>query len=275
METPVGRSKGTHGVMETASGNFEIERDGRLLTLTFTREERLNALDAQTFHDLLAVLAEIDADPDIGAVIMTGRGRAFVAGADITGYVDRTVLEYVEFQRLGRLVYDRIERLRQPVIAAVNGFALGGGFELVLVADLVVAGENAKLGLPEAKLGLLPGGGGTQRLPRLVGRNKAKELLMTADFISAAEARELGLVNRVVPADELMDAARALAERVLKRAPLAVAMAKQLVNDGLDASLATAITQEMGMTATLYATEDAREGIAAFVEKRPARFAGR
>ena len=119
------------------------------------------------------------------SLILTGRGRAFVAGADITGYVDRTVLEYVDFQRLGRLVYDRIERLRQPVIAAVNGYALGGGFELVLVADLVVAAENATFGLPEAKLGLLPGGGGTQRLPRLVGRNKAKELLMTADFITA------------------------------------------------------------------------------------------
>ena len=257
-----------------ASENFTLERDGRKAILTFIREERLNALDAQTFRDLLAALDAIEADPEIALVILTGRGRAFVAGADITGYVDRTVLEYVEFQRLGRLVYDRIERLRQPVIAAVNGYALGGGFELALAADLVVAADTATFGMPEAKLGLLPGGGGTQRLPRLVGRNKAKELLMTADFLTAAEARELGIVNSVVPTGELMTATHALADRILQRAPLAVAMAKQLVNDGANASLATAITQEMGMTATLYATADAREGIAAFVEKRPPRFTG-
>jgi enoyl-CoA hydratase/carnithine racemase len=254
--------------------NFTLERDGRKAILTFTREDRLNALDAQTFRDLLATLDVIEADREIGILILTARGRAFVAGADITGYVDRTVLDYVEFQRLGRLVYDRLERLRQPVIAAVNGYALGGGFELVLVADLVVAAENATFGLPEAKLGLLPGGGGTQRLPRLVGRNKAKELLMTADFLTAAKAKDLGIVNRVVPSEELMPATHALAERILQRAPLAVEMAKQLVNDGLQASLPTAITQEMGMTATLYATDDAQEGIAAFIAKRPPRFTG-
>ena len=260
--------------MEASSKNFVLERDGRKAILSFTREDRLNALDAQTFHDLLATLDTIEADHEIGVLILTGRGRAFVAGADINGYIDRTVLEYVDFQRLGRLVYDRLERLRQPVIAAVNGYALGGGFELVLVADLVVAADTATFGLPEAKLGLLPGGGGTQRLPRLVGRNKAKELLMTADFITAMEARELGIVNRVVPAEELLPAAHALADRILQRAPLAVEMAKQLVNDGLQASLATAITQEMGMTATLYATTDAREGITAFIEKRSPRFTG-
>ena len=260
--------------MEASSENFVLERDGRKAILSFTREDRLNALDVQTFQDLLATLDTIEGDHEIGVLILTGRGRAFVAGADINGYIGRTVLEYVDFQRLGRLVYDRLERLRQPVIAAVNGYALGGGFELVLVADLVVAAETATFGLPEAKLGLLPGGGGTQRLPRLVGRNKAKELLMTADFITAMEARELGIVNRVVPAEELMPAAHALADRILQRAPLAVEMAKQLVNDGLQASLATAITQEMGMTATLYATTDAREGITAFIEKRSPRFTG-
>jgi enoyl-CoA hydratase len=263
--------------METVSNgeNFTLEREGRKAILTFTREERLNALDAQTFRDLLATLEAIEDDPEIAIVIITGRGKAFVAGADINGYVDRTVLDYVNFQRLGRLVYDRIEQLRQAVIAAVNGYALGGGFELVLVADLVVAAESATFGLPEAKLGLLPGGGGTQRLPRLVGRNKAKELLMTADFITATEAKALGIVNRVVPDDELMPAAHALADRILKRAPLAVAMAKQLVNDGLQASLPAAITQEMGMTATLYDSADAKEGIAAFIEKRHPVFTGR
>lgn len=263
--------------METLSStaNFTVERDGRKAILTFTREDRLNALDAQTFRDLDATLDAIEADRQISVLIVTGRGRAFVAGADINGYVDRTVLDFVEFQRLGRRVYDRIESLRQPVIAAVNGYALGGGFELVLVADLVVAAETATFGLPEAKLGLLPGGGGTQRLPRLIGRNKAKELIMTADFITANEAKALGIVNRVVPPEELMPAAHALADRILKRAPLAVEMAKQLVNDGLQASLPAAITQEMGMTATLYDTADAQEGIAAFIEKRPPEFVGR
>src|SRR5918997_621108 len=152
-----------------ASTNFTLEQDGRKAILTFTREDRLNALDAQTFQDLLVTLDAIEADRQIGVLILTGRGRAFVAGADINGYIGRTVLEYVDFQRLGRLVYDRLERLRQPVIAAVNGYALGGGFELVLVADLVVAADTATFGLPEAKLGLLPGGGGTRSRHRQPG----------------------------------------------------------------------------------------------------------
>lgn len=259
----------------TPYANFELAIDGPKALLTFTREERLNALDADTFASLREALARLHADRSVRIVIMTGRGRAFVAGADITGYVDRTVDEYVAFQRLGRSVYDGMTRLRQPIIAAVNGFALGGGFELVLAADLVVAAEHATFGLPEVKLGLLPGGGGTQRLPRLIGANRAKELLMTANFLTAEQARELGIVNRVVPAERLLDEAHALADRILTRAPLAVEMAKQLVADGLDAPLATAITMETGMTATLYDTEDAREGISAFIEKRPAAFTGR
>jgi enoyl-CoA hydratase len=255
--------------------NFEIERANRKAVLTFTREDRLNALDSQTFRDLIAALDELDVDESVEIVMLTGRGRAFVAGADINEYIGITVTDYVNFQRLGRRMYDRLEGFRKPTIAAVNGFALGGGFELVLACDLVVAAEHAKMGLPESKLGLLPGGGGTQRLTRLVGRNKAKELLMTGDFITGAEAERLGFVNRVVPAEQVMEAAHQLADRILERAPLAVQMAKQLVNDGLDASLATAITQEMGMTATLYASDDAREGIGAFIEKRTPSFSGR
>jgi enoyl-CoA hydratase len=255
--------------------NFEIERANRKAVLTFTREDRLNALDSQTFRDLIAALDELDVDDAVEIVMLTGRGRAFVAGADINEYIGITVIDYVNFQRLGRRMYDRLEGFRKPTIAAVNGFALGGGFELVLACDLVVAAEHAKMGLPESKLGLLPGGGGTQRLTRLVGRNKAKELLMTGDFITGAEAERLGFVNRVVPAEQVMEAAHQLADRILERAPLAVQMAKQLVNDGLDASLATAITQEMGMTATLYASDDAREGIGAFIEKRAPSFSGR
>lgn len=261
--------------MPESYANFVIDRDGRVATLTFTREDRLNALDGQTFRDLIAAADELEADDGVGVIVLTGRGKAFIAGADINEYIDIGVGGYVAFQRLGRRMYDRWERLAKPVIAAVNGFALGGGFELVLIADIVIASERAKLGLPECKLGLLPGGGGTQRLTRLVGRNRAKELLMTGDFLSAAEAERFGIVNHVVPAESLMEKVREIADRINERAPLAVRMAKELVNDGQNASLPTAITQEMGMTATLYATGDAREGIAAFLEKRAPVFGGR
>ncbi len=261
--------------MAPLSDRLTIEQHDGIATLTFTREERLNALDQQTFRDLTAAASTLEADPDVKVVVLTGKGRGFVAGADINEYIDITLTDYVNFQRLGRRAYDRWERLPKPVIAAVNGYALGGGFELVLIADIVVASERAKFGLPECKLGLLPGGGGTQRLTRLVGRNKAKELMMTGDFIDAAEAHRLGVVNKVVPPEELLPATYALAKTIAERAPLAVQMVKQLVNDGLDASLPTAITQEMGMTATLYGTEDAREGIAAFLEKRSPVFRGR
>ncbi len=273
MHIHLSRKRGV-SVNVSAYPNFVVDIADGIATLTFTRDERMNALDSQTFRDLDSALTEIEQIDDVRIVILTGKGKAFVAGADINEYIDIRVLDYVEFQRLGRSVYDRIESYRKPVLAAVNGYALGGGFELVLVCDIVIAAESALLGLPEAKLGLLPGGGGTQRLPRLVGRNKAKELLMTAEFLSAEDARSLGIVNRVVPDDDLMAETRSLAAKILRRAPLAVQMAKQLVNDGLQSSLPTAISMETGLTATLYDTRDAREGIAAFLEKRQPRFTG-
>jgi enoyl-CoA hydratase len=255
--------------------NFEITRDGSIAILTFVREERLNALDHRTMQELIDAFDELGRDESVSVIVMTGLGKAFVAGADINGYLDIELLDYVNFQRLGRRMYDAVETCPKPVIAAVNGWALGGGFELVLVADIVIASERAKLGLPECKLGLLPGGGGTQRLPRLVGRNKAKELLMTGEPITAIEGGRLGIVNKVVPPEELMDAALAMARTIAERAPQAVRMAKQLVNDGIEAPLDTAITMETGMTATLLDTQDAREGIGAFFEKRAPVFMGR
>ena len=255
--------------------NLEIVREGSIAILTFVREERLNALDHRTMHELIQVFDELGRDDSVSVIVMTGRGKAFVAGADINGYLDIELLDYVNFQRLGRQMYASVEQNPKPVIAAVNGWALGGGFELVLVADIVIASERARLGLPECKIGLLPGGGGTQRLPRLVGRNKAKELLMTGEPISATEAERLGIVNKVVPPEELMDAALAMARTIVERAPQAVRMAKQLVNDGIEAPLDTAITMETGMTATLYKTRDAQEGIQAFLEKRAPVFTGR
>lgn len=263
------------GSQETPAVNFEITRDGPIAILTFVREERLNALDHRTMHELADTFDALGRDDSVSVIVMTGRGKAFVAGADINGYLDIELLDYVNFQRLGRRMYEAVERCTKPVIAAVNGWALGGGFELVLVADIVIASERAKLGLPECKLGLLPGGGGTQRLPRLVGRNKAKELLMTGEPVTAAEAERLGIVNKVVPPDELMETALAMARTIADRAPQAMRMAKQLVNDGIDAPLDTAITMETGMTATLFDTHDAREGIRAFFEKRAPVFTGR
>lgn len=255
--------------------NFEVTREGPIAILTFVREERLNALDHRTMQELIDAFDELGRDDSVLVIVVTGRGKAFVAGADINGYLNIELLDYVDFQRLGRRMYASVEQNPKPVIAAVNGWALGGGFELVLVADIVIASERAKLGLPESKLGLLPGGGGTQRLPRLVGRNKAKELLMTGEPITAAEAERLGIVNKVVPPEELMETALAMARTVAERAPQAVRMAKQLVNDGVEAPLETAITMETGMTATLYETHDAQEGIKAFFEKRSPVFTGR
>jgi enoyl-CoA hydratase/carnithine racemase len=255
--------------------NFELTHDGPIAVLTFVREERLNALDHRTMQELIDTFDELGRDDSVSVIVLTGRGKAFVAGADINGYLDIELLDYVDFQRLGRRMYASVEQNPKPVIAAVNGWALGGGFELVLAADIVIASERAKLGLPECKLGLLPGGGGTQRLPRLVGRNKAKELLMTGEPITAADAERYGIVNKVVPPDELMETALAMAHTIAERAPHAVRMAKQLVNDGIEAPLETAITMETGMTATLYETHDAQEGIKAFFEKRSPIFTGR
>ena len=246
-----------------------------IFTVTLNRPDKMNALNRDVMADLNAVLEEIESNAEIRATILTGAGqKAFVAGADISEFVGLTDAEGKALAKTGQDIFSRIENCTKPVVAAVNGFALGGGFELVLVADIVVAVESARFGLPEVKLGLLPGGGGTQRLSRLVGRNKAKELIMTGKFFDANEARSLGIVNQVVADNELLPLTFNLADQIIKRAPLAVRMAKQLVNDGLNASLATAITQEMGFTATLYATEDAQEGISAFLEKRPPVFKG-
>lgn len=248
--------------------------EGPVARITLNRPAKLNALNPTVFGLLEEALARFEASERAQVAILHGNGRAFAAGADIEHYVDRSLWEYIAFQRLARRVYDRFTTCPKPIVAAVHGYALGGGFELVLVCDLVVAAESARFGLPEARLGLLPGGGGTQRLPRLVGRVRANELLMSARRLHASEALEWGLVNRVVPDEALLDAARELAESLLTQAPLAVRMAKRLVHEGLDAPLGVALSYEQDATATLYETDDAREGIAAFVEKRPPVFRG-
>jgi enoyl-CoA hydratase/carnithine racemase len=247
------------------------ERDG-VAWITLNRPDKLNALNATVFRLLGEALERLEQSQQASVGVLTGSGRAFAAGADIEDYVGISVHRYRGFMDVGRAVSDRIAALRKPVIAAVRGFALGGGFELVLACDLVVAAENARFGLPETKLGLSPGGGGTQRLPRLVGKTRAMELLISGRFLTADEACAWGIVNRVVPKEELEAAAAELASAVAAQSPSAVSVIKRIVREGADQPLATALTLEQDATARLVESDDGREGITAFVEKRPPAF---
>lgn len=255
---------------------IRLEDRAGIAVLTFNRPEKLNAINRQMYGELGRVFdwlagGTIQAD----ALILTGAGRAFVAGADIEPYATMTLAEFSEFQRLGRAVMAQLERLPLPVIAAVNGYAFGGGLEIALACDIIIASEDARLGLPEAKLGLLPGGGGTQRLARLVGPQVAKRLIMAAETLDARRAYELNIVTEIVPRGEALNRALALAQTIQQNcAPRAVRLAKRLIDEGLEASLSTALSLEMDSTALLFVTEDKVEGIAAFMEKRPPHFKG-
>lgn len=250
------------------------EERGPVALVTFNREEKLNAMNSGIQQRLIELFDRIDRSDHVRVAVLTGRGRAFVAGADIEEYAGQSHAEFSGYQATGRRMYDGIEKNSKPFIAAVNGYALGGGFEMVLCCDLVVASREAELGLPEIHLGLLPGGGGTQRLARLVGRNVAKEFLMTGRNMTAEEANGLGIVNRVVDPDALMDDALDLANKLSRRAPYAVREAKRLVNQGVESPLEAALSYEIATLQNLYGTEDAREGIRAFVEKRKPEFRG-
>jgi enoyl-CoA hydratase len=208
-------------------------------------------------------------------VVLTGTGRGFVAGADITEYHGVSRTEFDDYQRLSRGVFDQLAQLPQPTVAAVNGYALGGGFELALCCDFIVASSSARFGLPEVSLGLLPGGGGTVRLARAVGARVAKELVLTGRRMKPPEAQALGLLTALVEPDELLPRALELAREIARQAPLAVREGKRLVDDGLDSGMATALTREQQVLSWLFTTEDAREGVASFLDKRVARFRGR
>jgi enoyl-CoA hydratase len=256
--------------------NIKFVQDGPVVTLTLCRPEALNALNSQTLIELGQALSSIGAEVTEGvrAVILTGEGKAFVAGADISELVglSRTQAEY--FSRRGQAVFAALEALPVPVIAAVNGFALGGGCELALACDFIYAGERAKFGQPEVNLGVIPGFGGTQRLTRLVGRAAASELIYSGRIIGAQEALRLGLVARVVPQDELLDAAMATALEIASKAPLAIAAAKILLMDGADMALERANSMEATAFGAVFATEDQTEGMQAFLEKRKPNFKG-
>jgi len=251
-----------------------LEQEGAVLTVTFNRPAVRNALDPATWSELRAVVREVKGDAGVKVVILTGAGdKAFASGADIRSLRDRSQWEY--FYSEAQDVLLELENLPKPVIAAINGVALGGGCEVCLAADIRIAADHARFGQPEVNLGILPSAGGTQRLARLVGVGKAKELILTGEIIDAQEALRIGLVNQVVPAAELMNAARAMAEKILTKGPLAVGLAKLSINVGLNTDLASGLAYEKLAQTLLFTTEDKYEGTTAFLEKRPARFKGR
>ena len=255
---------------------LQVERDGAIAVVTITRPKVLNALNAATIAELKQAFDALAADEAVRAIVLTGAGeKSFVAGADINELAVQTPVQGKEHAAAGQRVFDRIETLGKPVIAAINGFALGGGCELAMACTLRIAADTARLGQPEINLGLLPGYGGSQRLPRLVGRGLALELLLTGDMISAARAFEIGLVNRVVPAADLLAEARKLAAALAGKAPVAVRYILEAVQHGAEMPLADAQHLETTLFGLVASTADMREGTRAFLEKRPAAWKGR
>lgn len=254
---------------------FEVEAGGIAL-VTVNRPDKLNALSAGVIADLRQAFERIAAEPEIHAAILTGAGeKAFVAGADIQELASLSALEAQEFARRGQLVFRMLETSRKPYVAAVNGYALGGGLELAMACTVRFASENARLGQPEVKLGIIPGYGGTQRLPRLVGRGRALEMLLSGDPVTAAEAHRIGLVNAVVPQAELLDFSRAWLAKVMANAPTATGLVMEAVDVGLNAGLEEGLRFEAAAFALSATTEDGREGTRAFLEKRKPSFAGK
>ena len=252
---------------------FQIEEG--IATLTFNRPKALNALNRELLDEMSRTLDVVAANEDVRVLILTGSGdKAFVAGADITELARCNALKAKVFATKGQNVISKLQCLDIPVIAAVNGFALGGGSEIALACDLIIASENAKFGLPEITLGIIPGFGGTQRLPRLIGSNMAKEMIFTGKMISAAEAQSIGMVNRVVSADALMTDVMNTAKAICQKGKVSLRAAKQVVNAGLNVDLKTGCRMEVDAFALCMASEDAKEGTTAFLEKRKAIFKG-
>ncbi len=248
------------------------EKEGNIGIATINRPKALNALNGAVVSDLEALISEVEKDTELGAFILTGEGRSFVAGADIGEQQPMNLAEGRKWGQRGSALFRRIEKLEIPTIAAVNGFALGGGCEIAMSFDIILASEKAKFGQPEVGLGITPGFSGTQRLPRRVGIAKAKELIFSGKMITAAEAKEIGLVNAVYPAEELMNAAKEMAASFAKNAPIAVKYCKACIDRGMQMDIDDGIALENEMFAMCFATEDQKEGMSAFLEKRPAVF---
>lgn len=256
--------------------NLKLEKKNKIAYVTVDRPKVLNALNMATMQELQEVFSGLKDDKEIRAVILTGAGeKAFVAGADINELAKNDPVEAKAYTHRGQAVLDLIENLGKPVIACINGFALGGGCEIAMACTMRLASENAKLGQPEVKLGLIPGYGGTQRLPRLVGTGLAQQILLTGEMISAQEAYRIGLVNEIVPADRLIARAEEIAAKIIANAPLAIQYCMEAVNRGMNMTLEEGLFLEATLFGMCCATEDKKEGTRAFLEKRAANFQGK
>jgi enoyl-CoA hydratase len=256
--------------------NILTEKKGGLLTITINRPDKLNALNRETIQELNHALNEAQTDDAVRCIILTGAGqKAFVAGADISEFAHFSIEEGRKLSHEGQMkLFDKIENLHKPVIAAVNGFALGGGLELAMACHIRLASDNARLGLPEVSLGVIPGYGGTQRLPLLIGRGRANQLIFSAEMISAETAAAWGLVNKTVPQDHLMAECEALAEKIAKNSPRAIGLAIEAVNAGFEDGV-NGFDVEIDAFGRAFGTEDFKEGTTAFLEKRKPSFSGR
>lgn len=248
--------------------NFILEKENNIATIKINRAKVLNALNSETLKEFEIILDEISNDKTIYSVILTGEGKAFVAGADITEMKELSPMEGRKFGQLGNKIFRKLELLNKPVIAAINGFALGGGCELAMACDIRIASSKAKFGQPEVGLGITPGFGGTQRLARLVGLGMAKQLIFTGEIINADEALRIGLVNKVVEPEELLNVAKKMAETICSNAPIAIALSKEAISRGLQSDIDTALAYEAEAFGLCFSTEDQKEGMNAFVEKR-------
>lgn len=251
------------------------EKDG-IATITINRPEALNALNKETMQELTAAIKKLDNDKKTKVAILTGSGeKAFIAGADIKQMKDLTPIEAKEFSEIGHNLIFTIENAKFPFIAAVNGYALGGGCEVMMACDIIIAADNALVGQPEINLGVSPGFGGTQRLPRLVGKIKAKELLLTGNNLSAENAKDIGLVNSVVEKEKLMETVEKLAQKIASKSKIQTNFIKELVNKGLDIDLPNACALEISYFSSSFSTYDQKEGMTAFIEKRKPSFKGK
>lgn len=255
--------------------NLVVDIADRVATITINRPEKRNALNSATRAELIATLGQLRDDPAARVIVLTGAGeKAFIAGADITEFEGRSAVDQFRVMS-GRTVFDAVERFPKPVIAAINGYCLGGGCELAMACDIRIAADSAKLGQPEVNLGLLPGGGGTQRLPRLVGLGTAYRLLYTGTLIDAAEAHRIGLVDDVVPAPQLRSEVATLALAIAAKSPLALQLIKEAVRASVRTPLDEGLRHERTLFGLAFSSQDKQEGVAAFLEKRPAEFTGR
>lgn len=255
---------------------LKLEKQDFIATITVSREKALNALNPDVLKEITRCFQGLSEDREVRCAILTGAGdKAFVAGADIAAMSTMTPAEASEFGKLGHEAMSAVEDCKKPVIAAVNGFCLGGGLELALSCDFIYASERAKLGLPEVGLGLFPGWGGTQRLTRLLGKNRAKEVIFSGRMFTAEEAFRFGIVNRVCKPEDLINEARATAGEIAKKGPVGVSLAKRLMNDACNTNLDEGLANERKTFPECFKTEDVREGLKAFLEKRAAQFKGR